>query len=340
MLSRRKRDERDRGLVAPSVLRWPTVDNAPIRCSAPRNAIPFTFRRNPKLREIQARIKVYRRSRAYDYLEGGKAVHKVDFPVELEHGVEEWGLVSRNWELFIFYCFFNVSSTVVEFYNISLIVKSNKKTVSLSGRCTLSGRIWKLLYYNKHKIIPFTCNCKHSKYKHISKSNKTNTFLIAEVQIFLYMALKCSLICRSERINILGLIKNLLELSQQDSRFIAINSYYGTAYVCLSILYRYSGSNIADQRPFSFPELDLENSFSECVWKGMLSAYGIFFMRPWCSSQKLCSVNSLHAPGSIQLVASKMNKRYKTKMDIYQTKCYSFNVSFFRQNYDLDKSNK
>lgn len=124
VLSRRKRDERDRGLVAPSVLRWPTVDNAPIRCSAPRNAIPFTFRRNPKLREIQARIKVYRRSRAYDYLEGGKAVHRVDFPVELEHGVEEWGLVSRNWELFIFYCFFNVSSAVIEFFNRFKVFKN------------------------------------------------------------------------------------------------------------------------------------------------------------------------------------------------------------------------
>lgn len=34
--------KRDPGLSAPSALRWPAVDNAPIRCSALRNAIPFT----------------------------------------------------------------------------------------------------------------------------------------------------------------------------------------------------------------------------------------------------------------------------------------------------------
>ena len=42
VLPRRKRDKRDPGLSAPSALRWPAVDNAPIRCSALRNAIPFT----------------------------------------------------------------------------------------------------------------------------------------------------------------------------------------------------------------------------------------------------------------------------------------------------------
>lgn len=80
MLPRRKRDKRDPGLSAPSALRWPAVDNAPIRCSALRNAIPFTgetqnYVKSRRWRVVCARVCVCVYVRVRLYVESGKAVH-------------------------------------------------------------------------------------------------------------------------------------------------------------------------------------------------------------------------------------------------------------------------